>query len=162
MFCTACGTAIPAGQAACAQCGQPVPPFIPPVPGIEYEVERYRSGIRVLAIVWFVYAGLALLLGSVALVFARHFLMGGTFPHGRIPPWWFNTAIHFGWIGIVVRAGLSFLAGYGLIERAQWGKVVAIIVAILSLIHFPLGTALGIWTLIMLLGYRNSALYQRL
>ena len=42
------------------------------------------------------------------------------------------------------------------------GPFVAIVAAILSLIKFPFGTAIGIWTLIMLLGYRNSSLYEQL
>jgi hypothetical protein len=36
------------------------------------------------------------------------------------------------------------------------------VVSILSLIKFPFGTALGIATLVILLGYRNSALYDQL
>jgi hypothetical protein len=39
---------------------------------------------------------------------------------------------------------------------------VAIVAAFLSLLKFPFGTALGIWTLITLLGYRNSTLYSQL
>jgi hypothetical protein len=39
---------------------------------------------------------------------------------------------------------------------------VAIVAAFLSLLKFPFGTALGIWTLVMLLGYRNTTLYQTL
>lgn len=31
-----------------------------------------------------------------------------------------------------------------------------------SLLRIPLGTALGIWTLVMLMGYRNRSLYERL
>ena len=38
----------------------------------------------------------------------------------------------------------------------------AIVVAILSLIKFPFGTALGIWTLVVLIGYRNTTLYEQL
>lgn len=38
----------------------------------------------------------------------------------------------------------------------------AIIVAFLSLLKFPLGTALGIWTLVVLMGYRNATLYDQL
>ena len=47
----------------------------------------------------------------------------------------------------VVAAGLAFLVGYSLLTRRPWGRVVGIIVAILSLIKFPFGTALGIYTL---------------
>jgi len=57
---------------------------------------------------------------------------------------------------------LAVVAGWGLLERAQWGRVLAIIAGILALIRFPLGTALGIATLVILLGSRNSALYEQI
>jgi hypothetical protein len=47
-------------------------------------------------------------------------------------------------------------------ERAPWGRIVAIVAAVFSLLRFPFGTALGIWTLVVLLGYRNSTLYDQL
>jgi hypothetical protein len=47
-------------------------------------------------------------------------------------------------------------------ERAPWGRIVAIVAAILSLLRFPCGTALGIWTLVVLLGNRNATLYEQL
>jgi hypothetical protein len=34
--------------------------------------------------------------------------------------------------------------------------------AFLSLFKFPIGTAIGIWTLVTLLGYRNQTLYDQL
>jgi hypothetical protein len=39
---------------------------------------------------------------------------------------------------------------------------VAIVAAFLSVLKFPFGTAMGIWTLVMLLGYRNTTLYGQL
>jgi hypothetical protein len=47
-------------------------------------------------------------------------------------------------------------------EHTKWGRLVAIVAAILSLLKFPFGTAMGVWTLVMLLGYRNSSLYDQL
>ena len=46
--------------------------------------------------------------------------------------------------------------------RARWGRILGIVVAVLSLIKFPFGTALGIWTLVVLLGFQNSTLYEQL
>jgi uncharacterized membrane protein (DUF2068 family) len=63
---------------------------------------------------------------------------------------------------IVVRSGLALVAGWGLMERSQWGRIVAIVAAFLSILKFPIGTALGIWTLVVLLGYRNTTLYDQL
>jgi hypothetical protein len=76
---------------------------------------------------------------------------------------WFGPALlQFVWIFLVLRAALAIAAGWGLMEHTQWGRMVAIIAAIFSLLKFPFGTALGIWTLVVLLGYRNSSLYDQL
>jgi hypothetical protein len=76
---------------------------------------------------------------------------------------WFGPALlQFVWIFLVLRAALAIAAGWGLMEHTQWGRMVAIIAAIFSLLKFPFGTALGIWTLVVLLGYQNSALYDQL
>jgi hypothetical protein len=70
--------------------------------------------------------------------------------------------MHLIWVAVLVRGALAVAAGWGLMERTQWGRIVAIVAAILSLLKFPFGTALGIWTLVVLLGYRNSTLYEQL
>jgi hypothetical protein len=128
-------------------------------------VEGYAAKIRTLSIFWFVYAGLSLVIGFAGLAFAGAFFSGRFAPwmQGPMPPMWMGPAIlHFAWIFLVVRSGLALAAGWGLWERAEWGRVVAIIAAVLSLLKFPFGTAIGIWTLVVLLGYRNTALYDQL
>ncbi len=54
------------------------------------------------------------------------------------------------------------MAAFGLWQRTEWGRIVAIVAAVFSLLKFPLGTALGVWTMVMLLGYRNTTLYEQL
>jgi len=170
MFCSRCGQALELGQAVCPKCGRPLAPPVPPVPGLAFQLESYAGKIRALSIFWFVYAGLSLLMGIAGLTFAKAFLSGSFGPwmnapwgHGQMPPMWFGPAFfHFIWIFIVLRAGLALAAGWGLLEHAQWGRLVAIVAAIFSLLKFPLGTAIGIWTLVVLLGYRNSTLYDQL
>jgi uncharacterized membrane protein (DUF2068 family) len=74
---------------------------------------------------------------------------------------WFGPAfIHFIWVIVVVRAGLALAAGYGLMHRAPWGRILAVVAAFVSILKFPFGTALGIWTLVTLMGYRNTTLYD--
>ena len=75
--------------------------------------------------------------------------------------WFFPALLRFAWVFLVGRAVLSAVAGWGLLERTQWGRIVAIIAAILNLFHFfPFGLALGVATLIILIGARNWALYE--
>ena len=168
MFCSACGSGLSAGQAVCPRCGCPVM-AAPVYPGIQFELTNYASKIRALSTVWFIYGALSLILGIMGMAFADAAFAGrlpwmhGHWAHGPFPPFWFGpTLIHFGWFYVIARSGLAIMAGYGLMERAPWGRIVAIIAAFVNLFKFPFGTALGIWSLVMLMGYRNTTLYEQL
>jgi hypothetical protein len=165
MFCSGCGHVLDAGQPVCVQCGRPMAPAAPPVPGFEFQIANYAGKVRTLGILWLVYAGLSMVLGFAGLQFAKNFMSGGFGPwmHGPNPPdWFFPAVMHIAWLFLVLRGVLCAVAGWGLLERAEWGRIMAIVVAVLSLIKFPIGTALGIATLVILLGYRNTALYEHL
>jgi len=165
MYCSGCGQAIEPGQAVCPKCGRPLAPQVPPVPGLQFQLENYAGKIRLLGIFWFVYAGLSLLLGIAGLTFAKTVLSGGLAPWvpGPMTHMWMGpTFFRFIWVVLVFRAGLAVAAGWGLMEHSKWGRLVAIVAAILCMLKFPFGTALGVWTLIMLLGYRNTTLYDQL
>jgi uncharacterized membrane protein len=59
-----------------------------------------------------------------------------------------------------VSAVLAIAAGVSLLLRKSWGRVLAIVVAFLSLIKIPFGTALGIYTLWALLPSASGAEYD--
>jgi hypothetical protein len=42
-------------------------------------------------------------------------------------------------------------AGYGLLMHKPWARILAIVVGVLSLLNFPLGTIIGIYTLVVLM-----------
>jgi hypothetical protein len=170
MYCSGCGQALAPGQGFCPQCGRPVAPPVPTIPGLDFQLQNYAGKVKALAVVWFIYAGFSMLAGFAGLAFVQAFLSGrfgpwmhSPFVQGPLPPEWLGPAIiHFAWVILVLRAALMIVAAWGLLERTQWGRIVAIVAAFLSLLKFPFGTALGIWTLVMLLGYRNTTLYQTL
>ena len=165
MYCSGCGNALAPGQGFCGQCGRPSAAVVPPVPGLQFQLQAYSGKIRVLAIFWFIYAGLSLLMGFAGLAFLHGFLSGAfnQWMHGPMPPMFMgHFLLQFAWIFIVTRVALAACAGWGLMQHAQWGRMVAIVAAILSLLKFPFGTAIGVWTLVMLLGYRNGTLYEQL
>lgn len=165
MYCSGCGRPLEQGQVVCPQCNRPVAPAMPPVPGYEFVLAGYASKVRVLGILWLVYAGITLIFGLVGLAFAHAFLSRGFDPlaHGPMSHlWFFPGLMRVAWIFVVGRAVLAAVAGWGLLERTQWGRIVAIIAAILCLVRLPLGTALGIATLIILIGARNWSLYEDL
>ena len=45
----------------------------------------------------------------------------------------------------------GIVAGYGLLRRRSWGRILAMVVGFLGLVNFPLGTAIGIYTFWVLL-----------
>lgn len=171
MYCSGCGQAVAPGQPVCPQCGRPTTVPIPPVPNMGFQLANYANRVRALSTVWFIYGALSLVLGIIGLHFANAFFNGGFGPWmhgpwahgGPVNPQWFGPAIiHFAWVMIVLRSGLALVAGWGLMHREPWGRVVAIVAAFLSILKIPFGTALAIWTLVTLLGYRNTTLYDQL
>jgi hypothetical protein len=141
----------------------------PPVPDMRFQVENYASRVKALSIVWFIYAALTLLTGVFGMTFLHLFMGGGGWlgrgPWGAAPmmPHFFGPAfLGLAWVFILARTALAAIAAWGLMERTSWGRIVAIVAAIFCLLKIPFGTALGIWTLVTLLGYRNSTLYEQL
>ncbi|HET7103894.1 MAG TPA: zinc ribbon domain-containing protein [Terracidiphilus sp.] len=170
MYCSGCGKALIPGQTFCPQCGRAAAAPVPAVPNLGFQLANYASRIKSLSIVWFIYGGLSLALGIAGLVFARAFFSGalGPWAHGpwghmgQGPEMMLPFLLKFAWVFLVLRAALAFAAGWGLMERTSWGRIVAIVAAFFSVLKFPIGTALAIWTLVTLLGYRNSTLYEQL
>jgi ABC-type transport system involved in multi-copper enzyme maturation permease subunit len=52
-------------------------------------------------------------------------------------------------LAILAVPGLA--AGYGLLTRRPWARVVALVVAFLGLVNFPFGTAIGIYAIWVLM-----------
>lgn len=65
-----------------------------------------------------------------------------------------SYSLVFGAVGIV--------AGWGLMQRRHWARVLAIVLSFLRLLNFPFGTALGIYTLVILLPAGGAAEWDRI
>jgi hypothetical protein len=122
--------------------------------------------IDALGVAWLVYAGLILLFGAMGLTVARGFLDGHSGPwggwsghpwHGPAFPLFF---LRLGWYAILGKTALAALAGWGLMQKYNWARWVAIVAAIVSVLHPPFGTAIAIWTFLVLLSGVNAAGYQ--
>src|SRR3989454_8050868 len=62
-------------------------------------------------------------------------------------------------IFVLSKALLGFAAGWGLLRREGWARIVALIGGFLALFHPPFGTALGIYTLWVLLPSESEREY---
>ncbi len=65
-------------------------------------------------------------------------------------------------LAMLVSALAGIAAGWGLMDRQSWARLLAIILGFLALPSFPLGTALGIYTLWVLLHSRGEEEYRQL
>jgi hypothetical protein len=150
MFCDGCGTVVQPGQAFCSKCGKQIIGTIAVMPSPAGRVEQH---IHLLGILWLAISAFNTIGGVVLLI------IGNTlFAHMNemgVPtqvPRGFLTAL-LTTIGIVVlaKAALGFLAGWGLLQRESWGRILGIVLAFISLFNIPFGTAIGVYTLWVLL-----------
>jgi type IV secretory pathway VirB2 component (pilin) len=172
MYCVQCGFEVRPDHVFCSQCGHRLAdPAVPAAPApagssrpaaITGQPSRVAKHLNVLAILWIVFSVLRLIPGLAMLVFShtRFPFLLAPFPahlHGILGP-------ILGGIGFVVSAVAiaGVIAGWGLLTHQSWARVLTIIVGIISLIHFPLGTALGIYTLWVLFPPESEREYLRL
>lgn len=159
MYCNACGNQIPDDARFCGKCGKGVagPPGAPVGP-VRSRLEKH---LPVLALIWVVYSLVRVFAGGAALfvgsMFIPHtFMFGWPFSHFFLPG--LITTIG---VGVLVLGVLGMATGWGLWQREPWARIVALILGVLALLHFPLGTALGIYTLWVLLPNDAAAEYAR-
>jgi len=59
-------------------------------------------------------------------------------------------AVVFGVLGVVLFL-LAIIAGIGIRKSSRWGRITGIITSIIALLEFPLGTAFGVYALLLLM-----------
>jgi len=114
--------------------------------------------VKIIGILWIVFGALSLL--GAAFLFTL--LMGVSFiPEMETPA---PEILRF--IGFFIGAFLALLGlpkiigGWGLLKGKEWGRILTLIVSFLSLLNIPLGTALGIYSIVILMDKRTVALFQ--
>ncbi|MFB3778757.1 MAG: zinc ribbon domain-containing protein [Bryobacteraceae bacterium] len=158
MYCDRCGSQLQDRQQFCGSCGKPVAPV-----ASSATYGRVARNLPVLGILWIVYSAIPLLGG----VFTAHGLPG-------LMPWVQRTALAwrhapvllpgpiFGMFGLwlTIMGVLGIIAGVGLLARRPWARTMAIVFGCLSLVSFPFGTALGIYTLWVLASSESGRQYR--
>ena len=89
--------------------------------------------------------GLARITDSVSMPYCRAFLFGPDLVLRSIPIWVLTSVMPI-FVGLP-----AIIGGIGIYFRKNWARMVLIFVGAVALIDFPLGTALGIYTLWVLL-----------
>ena len=113
--------------------------------------------VDVISILWIVSGSLGILLA----IFLFWLLWGITF----IPNIGYEASyilrLVATWISIflAIFSAPEVIGGIGLLKRKEWGRVLVLVVSFFNLINFPLGTALGIYSFIILLKEETVRLF---
>lgn len=80
-------------------------------------------------------------------------LSGGIVGTAEMSPEGAGVAALLGGLGtfvfliVAVFAALYLAAGYGLLKRLSWGRIMGIVAGVIGLLNFPIGTAIGVYAL---------------
>jgi hypothetical protein len=144
---------MPNEQTFCPKCGKPVG-GVPMMP----EKGRIAGHIRLLGILWMAKSAMHLFGGlAVLIIFNARF---GVLPPGG--PRFLPFLMQMIGRGLVIAAVVGFVAAWGLLDRHAWGRTLALFCGAISLLEMPFGTALGIYTLWVLLPAKSEAEYQQI
>lgn len=161
MFCDRCGAPIQPGQLFCGACGKSL---APPGAAPYLTMGRVQEHLRFVSVLWLVVSVLNAVAAVVLWILSRAF-----FPHlhelGAPPeaPTQFLTAL-FGMLAFILfaKAVAGFFAGWGLMQREPWARTLTIVLSFLALLNIPFGTALGIYSLWVLLPASSEVEYRQL
>ena len=160
MFCDRCGAGVLPDQRFCGRCGKEFTESVAmayPLPN------RVQEHVRLLGILWLALSALNAVAGIVLLILANT-----VFLHLRemgAPPDVPAAFLHslFSAIGtvILIKAVAGFFAGWGLLRREPWARMLTIVLSFLALFNIPLGTALGIYSLWVFLPAQSEREYEQ-
>ena len=161
MFCDACGTAVQPGQAFCSKCGKQI---VGPVSVMQPLPGRVQGHVHLLGIMWLAMSAFNAVGGVVLYILANtlfaHLHEMGAPPDA--PVGFLRPLLSVLGILVLAKAAVGFIAGWGLLQREPWARVVTLVLAFISLFHIPFGTAIGVYTMWVLLPSQSQQEYDAL
>jgi hypothetical protein len=158
MFCDGCGTTVQPGQAFCSRCGKQI---VGPVTVMQ-ERGRVQGHLHLLGILWLAISAFNTIGGVILYVIANtlfaHLHEMGAPP--QTPAGFLRSLLSVIGILILAKAACGFIAGWGLLQREPWARVIALVLGFISLFNIPFGTAVGVYTLWVLLPAQSQQEYD--
>lgn len=151
MYCNYCGNALFANQTVCSKCGNAIVG--------RNLVSRVEQHLKLLGILWIAYAVFHAIAGCILMIVSHTIF--GPWSSGDHPAFLHPLLAGIA-LFLLVKAGVSLITGFGLLERQNWGRPLALVMAFIALLNIPFGTALGVYTLWVLMSPQADAEYHRL
>ena len=158
MYCVRCGKENQSNDVYCAGCGRPVNAPVQPLMPTE---NRIAGHVRLLGILWLAVSAFRLVPGMImASVFSGGY--PGRFPFPPEMPGFVFGMMHAISTFFIIAGVIGIITGIGLLSRSPWARMLAIIVGCVGLVDMPFGTALGIYTLWVLLPASSEQEYRKI
>jgi hypothetical protein len=167
MFCDRCGMALPDSARFCSGCGRAI---VVSTTGAA-ATPKLDQHLSILGVLWIVRGVMRILMAGWFGLFGARWIGAfaesmsdrlPAFPHAFPLARLIETGIMFGSVPTVVIGVASIVAGWGLLERVPWARMLTVVLAFLALLRLPFGTALGIYTLLVLFPEPARIEYERL
>jgi hypothetical protein len=156
MFCARCGSPLQPNSLACSQCGRRIGD---PVSAVAQS--RLDRHLHTLGILWMVIGGL-FMIPAVILLFMGPIIGAAITGHHPFGPGLGPLLLWIAEGTLIILAAGGVCVGLGLMQRRPWARVAALILGVLAIFHPPFGTALGVYTLWVLLADEHGDEYRYL
>jgi hypothetical protein len=151
MFCDKCGTPLQSGQRFCNRCGKE----LAGITSIAYPTRgRVAEHVRLVGILWLAWAAFEMVGSAVVYILANTLFLR---PGSQL---WLHTLMSAIAVLLLVKATAGFAAGWGLLQRELWARLLTLVLAFVNLFNVPFGTALGVYTLWVLLPAESEQEYE--
>ena len=158
MFCDGCGATVQPGQAFCGKCGKQI---VGPVIATQQRPGRVQGHVHLLGILWLAISAFNTIGGVILYILANTlFAHMHEFGAPEAPTAFLRPLLSVVGIFILAKAACGFIAGWGLMHREPWARVVALVLGFISLFNVPFGTAVGVYTLWVLLPAQSQEEYD--
>jgi len=157
MFCDGCGGEVQPGQGFCSRCGKQIIGALATMQPLPGRVQRH---VHLLGILWLGLSSFNALGGVALYVIANTVLAPGGPAHA---PLFLHPLLSVLGTVLLGKAALGFLAGWGVMHREPWARPLLLVLAFISLFtNIPFGTALGVYTLWVMLPLDSEHEYESL
>ena len=118
-----------------------------------------RPDLLIVIAIWEFLSALGSLIGIVAILI---FAFPGISPYAGPPDAGSIFGLSIGMLFLLAGAGIAVAGGVGLILGEEWGRILTMVHAVLSLFAIPCGTVIGILVLIYLMRAEVREYFDRI
>lgn len=116
---------------------------------------RVQEHLQLVGILWLAFSGFNAVSGALVLL-AYSLFIG----RANVPLFLHPLLAGIGWF-ILLKAAVGLAAGFGLLQRELWARTLVLVLAFIALFtNIPFGTALGIYTMWVLLPSPSEQEYE--